>query len=401
MAAMFLRDINKKFSCLVALIFLAVISVPLVKFVFSDHEEISVVENRKLASLPRFQASAKGLRELPNQVERYYQDHFGFRLKLLYLYQLIKYKIGDSPTDHLIVGKDGWLFGKGRGYFDKNDQMDNYRNINILSSEELDQLIRTLVAKNLWLKEKGIKYMFIIAPSKHTIYPEYIPTYFTKVQDKSALDQVVAALQQYPDFTIVDLRKCLIDHKKNSEHFLYYRLDSHWNRYGANIAQYEIARSIESYFPNRIKPALNKPIGFDIMREQSEIVTPYLVGIKENDPLPVWEGRCNIERIHDKNEQDGIFTTICKDADLRAVVFGDSFFTALQPFISGYFKRITYISDEINYTDLEKYVTSEKPDIVLEEWVERKLLLSHELDGRFLMTMNRLDREKIQNNTTK
>ncbi|RJQ56226.1 MAG: hypothetical protein C4526_02215 [Nitrospiraceae bacterium] len=388
---MFIRDTNKIFSCLIALIFFAIICAPLLMFGLSGHEEISVAENRKLASLPRFQVSPEGLKELPNQVEKYYQDHFGFRLSFLHLYQLIKYKIGDSPTEHMIIGKEGWLFGKGKGYFDKNDQIDNYRNINVLSSEELDHLTKTLVAKHLWLKEKGIKFIFIIAPSKHTIYSEYIPSYFTKVQDKSALDQVVEALQQYPDFTIVDLRRGLIDHKKNSEHFLYYRLDSHWNSYGANIAQYEIAKSIESYFPGRIKPILNKPEGFDAAPDRSVAGSPYLIKIKEEDPLPIWKSRCGIERIHEKNEQDGIFTTSCKDADLKAVVFRDSFFIALQPFISEYFRRITYISDEISYTELEKYVTSEKPDIVLEEWVERKLLLSHELDDRFLMTMNKLD----------
>jgi hypothetical protein len=62
---------------------------------------------------------------------------------------------------------------------------------------------------------------------------------------------------------------------------------------------------------------------------------------------------------------------VCDTQKLNAVIFRDSFFSALQPYFSRYFNRSTYIWEAMNYTSLVKYVEQEQPDIVIDEMIER------------------------------
>ena len=59
----------------------------------------------------------------------------------------------------------------------------------------------------------------------------------------------------------------------------------------------------------------------------------------------------------------------------RAVMFRDSFAECMIPFLSEHFRRILYIHlepEEFHYDLVER----EKPDMVIQEMVERKLSLS-------------------------
>jgi len=73
-------------------------------------------------------------------------------------------------------------------------------------------------------------------------------------------------------------------------------------------------------------------------------------------------------------KERGIYTMVCETQGLNAIIFGDSFSGTLSPYFSRYFHRSTYIRKGINHYDsLIKYVEQEKPDIVIEEVVERFL----------------------------
>jgi hypothetical protein len=63
----------------------------------------------------------------------------------------------------------------------------------------------------------------------------------------------------------------------------------------------------------------------------------------------------------------------CRSAGLKAVVFQDSFGPALVPYLSEHFSRSAYIWDYPNHMVMNAAITSEHPDIVIEERVERHL----------------------------
>ncbi len=65
----------------------------------------------------------------------------------------------------------------------------------------------------------------------------------------------------------------------------------------------------------------------------------------------------------------------CKNAELRAIVFHDSFGVALEPFLSEHFKEVIYFWNilSINILSQKKLIEDFQPDVVIEERVERGL----------------------------
>jgi len=350
---------------------MALISAPIAGSLLLDTQKVSAVENRNLASMPALPRSRKDLRKFPQAFDTYYQDHFGFRDIMADLYNHIKFGIGDSPASNVVIGQNGWLFLSGEKY---SDPIGDYRNVNKYGDRTLRAFVRTLEAKYYWLKEKGIQYVFLVAPNKHTIYPEYLPDYINKIDGQSALDQIVQYASQNTEVPVVDLRESLLKNKKNRFR-LYFQADTHWNEYGANFAQYDIAQAIASLFPEQITPVL---YGVDDYLSQRRIGGDLanFIGMRKqySDDKPVFNLSRSAKRDTPKHKNfRHPFTTVNEKSHLKALVFRDSFFTAIQPYFSEYFGRATFVWEQINRPSLEKYVEEEKPDLVLEELVERAL----------------------------
>jgi alginate O-acetyltransferase complex protein AlgJ len=304
--------------------------------------------------------------------DKYYSDHFGLRELFNEYYKLIKFKLGDSPSNDVTIGKDGWLFlgSIKKGYKKYGDPMGDARNVNLYSESDLKKFGTYMVALQKWLKDKGIEYVLVIAPNKHTIYFDKLPDYISKVNPYSSTDQLVDYLKSHTNVPVVDLRKVLIE--KKNENQLYYKTDTHWNHYGANIAQYEIMLQIEKLFPGLISPEmvlLKQEVGGGGDLSSFMGVTDFT----ELQSQPIFHNTCNPVKYPKDAKPTDVHSFFCDDQKLSAVIFRDSFFSALQPYFSRKFKRSTYISKMIDYSLLEKYVSSENPDIVIEEWVERKL----------------------------
>ena len=68
------------------------------------------------------------------------------------------------------------------------------------------------------------------------------------------------------------------------------------------------------------------------------------------------------------------FTMGCSRANLRAVVFRDSFFTDIIPFFSENFEKVIYIYTVYDYKIMIRLIKDIKPDIVVEEIAERSVL---------------------------
>ena len=353
------------------LIFVIAISAPLLKTGFSKMAATSAIEKRNLAVLPSLPRSMDALKQFPDDFESYYQDNFGFRDRLTYLYSLLKFHIGDSPSERVIIGKDGWLFYNGDKY---TDPVGDYRNINTFSNETLEAFAQDVQAKRNWLNKRGVEYLLVIAPNKHTIYPEKLPAYIQKVSALSALDQILIYMREKTNVTLVDLRNPMIAHK--SDGLLYFRSDTHWNYYGTNIAQFEIAKALSGFFPDTILPVLYDRTTFLTQRQAGGDLANFIglrTRFEEEEHLPIWDNICDLQYTPTTRELRETFTTECASAELSALIFRDSFFTKVQPFFSAYFKHATYIWSPVEFEVLNQYVNTNHPDVVVEEWAERTL----------------------------
>ena len=371
------RTLYKLERSLLILIFCLSIYAPFVTGIIQEDKISSGIEKRNLAKLPPLPESLTAFNKYPEELSTYYSDHFGFREELTRRYFKLVNMFCRTKTsvDDVTVGKDGWLFlgSIRRGYQRYDDPIGDAINVNLFTEHELNVFAESIMTIKNWLNSKGIEYIYVIAPNKHTIYFENLPEYISKQNDKSSTDQLVAYLQDHTDVIVVDLRKSLFDEKK--KHQIYFKTDTHWNQYGANVAQFEIMKRIKPLFPGQVTPFLLEDNQFKLLsREGGDLAElAKIENIKEDDPQPIFDGMCT-----PVNEQPAIewtkpHTLVCEAKELNAVIFRDSFFTALQPYISRQFHRSTYLKETINYPLLIKYIEQEKPDIIIEEVVERML----------------------------
>lgn len=349
---------------------------PFLLGITQEDKTTSVVEKRNLASLPSPPESLQALNEYPEALNLYYSDHFGLREALTKAYFRLINKLSDkSSVDDVTFGQDGWMFlGSIRpGYKDYNDPIGDAINVNLFTNSELEEFASTIVKTKNWLNDRGIKYIYVIAPNKHSIYFDKLPEYISKKNPESATDQLIKYLREHTDVVVVDPRSALLEEKK--KHQVYYKSDTHWNQYGANVVQFEIMKKVEDFFPGKISPTLLADNQFitSTMNNGGLSTFAKIENIKEDDPQPVFETGCNpvnkTPMVHGRETH----TIICETQKLNAVIFRDSFFIAMQPYFSRKFYRATYIWDKMNYDSLVKYVAQENPDIIIDEVVERKL----------------------------
>ncbi|HEX8145337.1 MAG TPA: hypothetical protein VF553_22405 [Pyrinomonadaceae bacterium] len=349
--------------------FLAALSLPVLGMAL--HLERSPVhrENRTLAPFPALSLNRHVLGSFPEKFREYFEDHFGFRQTLIGWQARVKVTwLGVSSSRQVLLGKEGWLF---QPPYDNSTE--TYRGPRPFTEQQLAQWQRILETRRAWLAQRGIPYLFVVAPEKGSIYPEYMPDAMTpkKLRPETRLDQLLAYMKLHSTVEILDLRPSLSEAK--SRHRLYHKTDTHWNDYGAFVAYRRIMRELSKFRPG-LEPA--EESDFEISREPSpgldlaallgldDVISEEYIRMRSR-PLgiesPGYSGNTRPRLVSERS-----------DAGLpRLVMFRDSFANNLIPFLDRHFSRIVYIWNDGFDPQL---IETEHPDFVIQEIVERALL---------------------------
>lgn len=370
------KILHKLDSIVITLIFCVSIFTPFTYSFIDDDKKVSIIEKRKLAPIPDTPYNGKDISDYPQKFNAYYADQFGFREWFYQIYNHLMLKIDRaSVSSDVTFGKDGWMFlGTLKpGYNKYGDPMRDAINASQYSDNQLEQFSTSIVATRDWLNDRGIEYLYVIAPNKHTIYFENIPSYIKKLNEKSATDQLLEHLRKHTDIRVLDLRQSFMDQKNTKQ--LFYKTDTHWNHNGANIAQHEIMKEVESIFPGKIQPyKLDDSEYVTTTKTDGDLATfANLDNVSEESLKPDFRQTCTPTKEPANAKWNVPFTTSCEGQELTAVIFRDSFFSYLEPYFARKFNRSTYIWKGLNRSDLEKFVSQENPDIVIESIVERIL----------------------------
>jgi hypothetical protein len=86
-------------------------------------------------------------------------------------------------------------------------------------------------------------------------------------------------------------------------------------------------------------------------------------------PLAEWEAYYQYIK---NEERNGIVTEKNNQSLPKAIIFRDSFFTSLEPFVSTQFSSAIYNWRWFNESDID-YILENKPDIIVWEVVEREI----------------------------
>jgi alginate O-acetyltransferase complex protein AlgJ len=361
---------------IIVICFFIAIFTPMVKLIFSPLSSYSDSEKRALASFPALPDSWEKISEFPREFEKFFNDHFGFREILINRYQReMKKRFGKIISPKAIEGEKGWLFFTG------DNVTKNFRGEIPLNELEIQTFINSCQHKKDWLAQKNIPYLLVMVPNKQSIYPEYLPESLQVMKGQTRYEQMIEHFKgKLPDYYL-DLYKPLF--KAKQQYQIYSKSDTHWNSLGAKHG-YEII--LERIRKSTSKKHLQPVFTFSGKWEENSIDGDLAVMLgmadkfKEKHPRLETSKKCaaysdftyKINNIS-KNPIAKPFITKCHEAELKAVIFRDSFFSVLEPMLSENCKQAIYIWDRFSEETMSVILQDFKPDIVIEERVERFL----------------------------
>jgi alginate O-acetyltransferase complex protein AlgJ len=357
----------------VAILLALAVAVPLLALSVTWSRTLAVFEKRPMAKWP-----APELRTtFPPAFERAFADRFGGRDALIRLHHASLLQLfGVSGLATVMPGRDGWYYWLGEDGLSLDR---NYRGVVPFAQKDIDATVAELLRRRDWLAARGIPYVVAVVPEKFTIYPEYLPAWVARSEQPSPYDRVAAALQAGSRIAFVDLRPALRAAKARDR--VYFKTDSHWNFNGAIVGYEAIMREVL-----RALPADRLPGAAPVHRPSFAPGVDYYSGdlaemlglprwIREDDVAPLAKilgdttSRC-AKRV-DHGETPDVEIYECGRPGLpRAVVYRDSMAISLIPLLAENFSRVVFVtSRRLDPAQIAR----EKPDIVIEEFVERSL----------------------------
>jgi hypothetical protein len=351
------------------LLFVATISLPLTANLLGRDGADPGAENRELAAFPHFDGSLGSLATLPEGFSAWFEDHFGFRSRLVRWYGESRlFALHTSPSAAVVTGEHGWFF------YGDDKSVEDYANVEPMTEQALANWRAAILRARDWLRARQIAYVFTIAPDKHVIYGDEMPTDLVRVGDLSRADQLFTALQDTG--VAVDVRRAEFDAKSRER--VYQQTDTHWNDRGALVAYQQIIAAVRARVP-RTPPEWKRSDFTDVDRTIEGLDLAGMMGLtrvlREVDMtlVPRRPRRARVIEppgAHPTDEEGRLVTEIDDPSLPRAVVFRDSFTSRLVPFLSEHFSRAVYLwQNDFDAT----LVTQEHPDVVIQEIVGRHL----------------------------
>ncbi|MCA9067485.1 MAG: hypothetical protein KDA84_01080, partial [Planctomycetaceae bacterium] len=283
-------------------------------------EEIEKNEGRPAAAFPQLEIKTssiiprpetRSVKEFPKQFEKWLNDRIGFRKQLIQVYQVARHygwtcnSLSKSPAGHkaavgvighmnqggtvasgqdrVLIGREGWLF------YQTDSVIDDYRGTDLFTENELAQWKKVITERRDWLAKRGIRYLFVVAPNKHSIYPEYMPRSVNRVSTESRLSQLADYMARESDVRFISLLEPMLAAK--SQQRLYHKTDTHWNACGAFVGAQQILKPLKEWFPDVYVPTLNdyQVVVHDCDTESVRNVAPWIkmdLAVMQGSPIP-------------------------------------------------------------------------------------------------------------------
>ena len=359
-----------------AIICIMLLVLPLFHLNMSEKSE---AENRNLAIFPQISLKAFYEGTLTANLENYFNDRFFGRELYVKISNL--YNGGMTLNKHYensraLSGRDNWLFYKGE------DSLELYQNMHLFKSNEYPVIQKNLESMKNWLEDYGIKFYVIYPPNKEDVYGDYIGRGIKKrIQpDTDRIALVVNYLKSHESGVVpIYPLEVMLEEKKRSDTFLYYKTDTHWSPYGAYIGYKALMNVIGNDFID-VDTLLSENMDFtkkvkldngDLAQMLDMDFTQEMQDVWYVEPRPIngWHYILKEEQLASKNNID-YRRTVNLHGKYKVIIFRDSFGINLLPYLSETFRDVSYYWTY----DIDKYkdiIAREKPDFVILESVSR------------------------------
>lgn len=264
---------------------------------------------------PRFSRQAFLDNDYYRSFDQYFNDSFPLRGPMILLKNWIDYHVfrtTDSRNVH--IGTDGWLY-------DVNSIKD-FRKEACNDRAYAKQLVLELHALEKMIQASGRRFFFSIAPSKSTIYPEFVGVVpKDTLCNRSLYDLFLENITRHPLKSFVRLDAPLTD-EKNKGSLVYDKTKTRWNRLGARVAA-------ESMFKKVLDGRIDAP---------ASDLPPFEPGVSGDLTAKLMERSVAVDE-----EYISRFSAVNPTGALSAVAYGDSFMSDLIPYLNRRFKNLDVI----------------------------------------------------------
>ena len=344
----------KKGKLIYCILFFAICLCPSLGMLVTKQETSS--ENRQLSEFPSPKTEEGKINvEWLSQAGDYFQEHFAFRNELVTGNALLHGRLLETSTaDGVIQGKNGWLYYK--------DSLDDYLGQELLSDRSLFNIAHMLSMTQQALEEKGVNFLFTIAPNKNSLYGDNMPYYDKlKVSDQTNRENLESWLKT-EKVAYADLYQTLMD----EDEVLYHARDSHWNNKGAALAadvlMDALGKDHDSY----------EGESYTVRRDYTGDLDTMLYPLAPTADDEIYYDKettyATVEEI--QSNFDPRITTVNPVKEGSLVMYRDSFGNALLPYMADAYAN-AYFSRGIPYQLMD--VETHSADTVIIERAERFL----------------------------
>lgn len=325
-------------------------------------------ELRDPAPRPQFYAELGAVRRFAGEYEAYYLDSFGLRDKLLRWGSIERlFVFGVSPTPTIDLGRDRWMF------YTENASVPAYRGRLPFQPGELRAWQDMLENRATIAESIGATHLLVIGPNKETIYPEMLPAHWTKV-GPSRLEQLDQWLKEHDaKARFLDLRPALLAEKVHDapgDH-LYFELGTHWNGRGVYTAYRTILEALAKHHPG-LEPLRPEEFNRTLAEDHGDT---WARSMYVDDLVPQANHLFVARSVDSRMRVEAgtrVWTFEGGDPNgPRALMFHDSFGESIMFQLAPHFSRLVcYWTGDVSDAVIER----EKPDVLLEVFVERYLV---------------------------
>ena len=347
----------------------------------------SITENRMLAEFP-----AEGIADREG-LEAWFEDNLGLRDMYLTVSGILNYNLlHRAKTGKVEIGKEGFLYLADEG----NLELETDKSGDFVSKLPGYAAIQQDISDKL--KGQGIDYVFMIAPGKPSVYPEYIASSDHKIEDTIG-DAMYEYMRDNTDVHVFWPKELLTNAKGNADgELIYLKTDTHWTTYGRNIAYRELISSLNEWGMADVKPAGVEfyPSDEPYIGDLSNMMGPVTwTGERlEEDGFTDWEVTSPEAELIERGEKYEAFRKMLVDKNVynpelcamfhndkapekNVLICGDSMVgICLLPELAESFSDMTFIW---SYSIDQDFIDLIQPDLVISEYGERELKLR--LDG--------------------
>ncbi|MBE7069176.1 MAG: hypothetical protein E7386_01605 [Ruminococcaceae bacterium] len=262
---------NEKKYTIYLIVFLAILLVPFAGMLITGP---SKSESNSAATLPSLilvsedENKSTVNRDYLKQLGEYFEGHCAFRQEMVTGYSFVTAKVFQtSSSKSVICGKNGWMY--------YTDTLGDYTGSEVMTEREMTDCITTLKLIDRYCKENGIKFYFVTAANKNSLYGENMP-YWYKKSDKPGNRELLGAKIREAGINYIDL----YDTFAKENRVLYHKTDSHWNNEGAALAALTIHEATGQMYVERYNKAPYK-VKKDFKGDLAAMMYPAAVPLEE------------------------------------------------------------------------------------------------------------------------